>query len=342
MSVTRRRVLGGGAAAAGLLAAPRVLRAQAPKVLKLSHQFPGGTLETGDFRDRLCRRFAAEVEKRTSGAVRAEVFPAASLMRAQTQFRALRRGVLDLSLYPLAYAGGELHEANLGLMPALVTSYDQAAKWKTAPIGQELARTLEDKGVVILTWLWQAGGVASRAQPILVPDDSRGLLVRGGSQGMDQLFLAAGAQVSTSVSNDIRIDMQTGTLDAAATSSTSLLSFDLADLTRNLTTATRGRSFWFSFEPLVIAKVTLQALTPEQQAVVREVGAGLEAFGTDAAKRDDAEVAKAYAAKGVRVQELADPQIEAWRTLARTTAWKDFADKSRRAAELLRLAEAVA
>ena len=42
------------------MACPAVLRAQAPKVLKVSHQFPGGTLEEGDFRDRICRKFAAQ------------------------------------------------------------------------------------------------------------------------------------------------------------------------------------------------------------------------------------------------------------------------------------------
>src|SRR3954465_8287277 len=104
MSVTRREVLVGGAAGAGLLACPAILKAQAPKVLKISHQFPGGTLEQGDFRDRLCRKFAAEVEKQTNGAVKAEVYSASSLMRTQTQFTALRRGFLDISLYPLAYA----------------------------------------------------------------------------------------------------------------------------------------------------------------------------------------------------------------------------------------------
>ena len=29
--------------------------------LKISHQFPGGTIKEGDFRDRLVRTFAAEV-----------------------------------------------------------------------------------------------------------------------------------------------------------------------------------------------------------------------------------------------------------------------------------------
>jgi TRAP-type C4-dicarboxylate transport system substrate-binding protein len=69
MPLTRRDV--GRAALAGLLAAPALLRPgslhAAPRVLRISHQFPGGTVGQGDFRDRLVRRFAAEVEQRTDG-----------------------------------------------------------------------------------------------------------------------------------------------------------------------------------------------------------------------------------------------------------------------------------
>ena len=59
---------------AGLLAGTvPALHAQGTS-LKIAHQFPGGTLTDGDFRDRLCRRFAAEVEKRTGGAIKASVY----------------------------------------------------------------------------------------------------------------------------------------------------------------------------------------------------------------------------------------------------------------------------
>ena len=44
MIVTRRNLLGSAAIGAGLITSPAVLRAQAPKVLRISHQFPGGTL----------------------------------------------------------------------------------------------------------------------------------------------------------------------------------------------------------------------------------------------------------------------------------------------------------
>ena len=127
--ISRRAFVGGAALS---FAAPSVLRAQTARTLKISHQFPGGTIDQGDFRDRLCRKFAAGVEERTGGALKFEIYPGSSLMKTNAQFSALRKGALDFSLYPLAYAGGEVPAMNLGLMPCLVTTYEQGAKWKDA------------------------------------------------------------------------------------------------------------------------------------------------------------------------------------------------------------------
>ena len=100
--------------------------------------------------------------------------------------------------------------------PFLVTSYDQGAKWKTAEVGKALSKIVEDKGVKFVAWVWQAGGVASRKEkPVLVPDDVKGLKIRGGSREMDLMFTSAGGQVSTMPSNEIYIGMQTSALDAA-------------------------------------------------------------------------------------------------------------------------------
>lgn len=338
--IARRTVLTGAAAAAGMIAGPAILRAQAPKTLKLSHQFPGGTLEEGDARDRICRKFAAEVEKRTNGALKVDVYPNSSLMKTLAQFSSLRKGALDMSLYPLSYAGGELQETNLGLMPALVTNHEQARKWRTAPIGQALAKSLDEKGVVFVTWIWQSGSIASRGKAVVVPEDVKGLKVRGGGREMDMVFQAAGAQVSSMPSNEMYIGMQTGALDTAISTSTSLISFRLDELTKNLTSGL-GNSFWFILEPLIMAKSTFQALTPEQQKIVTEVGLELEEFAFQAAKNDDQELVKTYSAKGATIHDLKPEHVEKWRALARDTAWKDFAGKSARNAELMKLAEAV-
>jgi TRAP-type transport system periplasmic protein len=186
MSITRRQIVLGSAAAL-TLGLPPLARAQST-TLKISHQFPGGSLTEGDFRDRLCRRFAADVEKQTKGALKFEIYPNSSLMKTIPQFAALRKGALDLTLYPLSYAGGEVSETNIGLMPGLVTNYDQAYSWKNAEVGKMLAQVLADKGVIIVCWIWQAGGVACRAAPLVQPEDAKGMKVRGGSREMDMIL----------------------------------------------------------------------------------------------------------------------------------------------------------
>jgi TRAP-type C4-dicarboxylate transport system substrate-binding protein len=337
MSITRRTALG------ALLAAPAILRsgrAFAAKTLKISHQFPGGTAEEGDFRDRLVRRFAAEVTKRTNGELAFEIYPGSSLMKTVAQFSALRRGALDLSLYPLAYAGGEVPEVNITLMPSMVSSYAQGMAWKNAEVGHELEAVLDKRGVKILTWIWQSGGLASRSSAIVNPEDSKGMKVRGGSREMDQLLKAAGGIISSVPSNEIYAAMQTGSLDAAVTSSTSLISFRLQEISKNVTSGIDG-SFWFMMEPLLISKAILEALPADQQKVITEVGAAMEPFALEEAQADDKRLADIFSKAGVGVKTFDKAALANWQTIARDTAWKDFAGRNASCAKLLKLAEQV-
>ena len=183
-------------AAAGLALGAGTNALAQQKVLKISHQFPASTAQEGDFRDQLARKFAEEVSKRTNGQIKVEVYPGSSLVKTMSQFSALRKGALDMSVLPLAYGGGEVPEVNIGLMPTLVTSYEQGLRWKDAPIGKELTRILDEKGMKIVTWVWQAGGIASKDKLIVQPEDTKGLKMRGGSREMDMMLKAAGAEVT--------------------------------------------------------------------------------------------------------------------------------------------------
>ncbi len=306
--------------------------------LKISHQFPGGTATEGDFRDRLCRRFAADIEKKSNGALKAAVYPGSSLMKTVPQFSALRKGALDFSLYPLSYAGGEVPETNIGLMPALVPSYEVGSAWKTAEVGKLLAKTLDEKGIVVVSWIWQAGGVASRAAPLVVPDDAKGMKVRGGSREMDMMLKAAGASVISLPSNEIYAAMQTGAMDAAMTSSTSFISFKLEEIAKNLTSG-RNKAYWFMFEPLLMSKDVFVKLPKAQQDIVMASGAEQEKFALDAAKADDKLAAEVYAKAGAKVYDLDEPTVKKWQAIARDTAWKDYAERSETCKALITAAQ---
>jgi TRAP-type C4-dicarboxylate transport system substrate-binding protein len=341
MNVTRRTLLKNLAAAPAVLAVSRFAQAADAKVIKISHQFPGGSIDKGDFRDRLTRKFAAEVEKRTSGSLRFEIYPGSSLMKTVAQFSALRRGALDMSLYPLAYAGGEVQELNIGLMPCMVTSYEQGFAWKKAEVGRELVKLLDAKGVKVVTWIWQAGGTASRAKPVVEPDDVKGLKIRGGSREMDLMLKAAGGIISSVPSNEIYPAMQTGSLDAAVTSSTSLISFRLEEISKALTSG-RGKSFWYMFEPLLMSKAIFDSLTPAQQKAVTDVGQELEAFATASAKEDDEAVAAVYRKVNAKVVDMDQKVVDRWRKIAEDAAWTDFAKRSAECERFLKMAKAVA
>ena len=336
MTLNRRQF--GGAMAATTLALIDSHAQAETAPLKISHQFPGGTAEQGDFRDRLCRRFGAELEKRSGGALKSQVYPGASLMKVNSQFSALRKGALDLGLVPLSYAGGEVAETNIGLMPALVPSYEVGAAWKTAEVGRLLNQVLDEKGIVVVSWIWQAGGVASRSKPLVSPDDAKGMKVRGGSREVDMMLKDAGASVITLPSNEIYAAMQTGAMDAAITSSTSLISYRLEEVAKALTTG-RGKSYWFMFEPLLMSKLIFAQLPKGQQDLIMTIGAEMEKFALEGAKADDQAVAGVYTKVGAKVFDLDDATLRKWQTIAKGNAWKDFGEHSETCAKLLTAAQ---
>lgn len=342
--ITRRRAISG--IVSGLIATPAVwtmsrrAHAQA-KVLKLSHQFPAAATDEGDFRDLLCKRFGAELEKRTKGALTAQVYAGSSLVKPNSQISQLRKAALDMSLCPVSYAGGEMPELNIGFMPAIIASYDQGYAWKKAEIGKEFTNFLLDRGVVLVTWVWQGGGIASRVAPIINPDDVKGLKVRGGSREMDLVLKGAGAAVISLPSTELYAAMQTGAMEVAMTTSTSLLSFRLEELTKNVTTS-RKAGFYFVLEPILMSKTIFDALPKDQQDAILTSGAAIEDWGRQRAQADDQVLAKVYAAKGVGVFDLDQNAADKWKTIARESAWKDYGTKTPLCGKLLKLAEQVA
>jgi TRAP-type C4-dicarboxylate transport system substrate-binding protein len=135
--------------------------------------------------------------------------------------------------------------------------------------------------------------------------------------------------------------MQTGACEAGITSSTSLISFRLEEVSKFLTSGASA-SYWFMLEPLMMSKSVFDALPKNHQDIILAVGSDLEAFGKKGAQDDDAEVAKVYEKAGAKVVPLDIATVGKWRDIARDTAWKDYAAKTATAGNLLKLASDIA
>ena len=216
MTISRRRLL--AATAAAPLAAPWIAgtaRAEG-KQLKISHQFPGGTIDSGDFRDQLVPPASPPSSpSSTNGALTAEVYPNSSLVKTVAQYSAIRRGALDMTLYPLNYAGGEVSEYNIGFMPGvdqllrpglcLEEGRDRQAPER--PDGREGRRAGH---LAVAGRRRRPAATPSRCS---TPEDVKGKKVRGGSREMDLMLKGAGASVVSMPSNELYAAMQTGTMD---------------------------------------------------------------------------------------------------------------------------------
>lgn len=309
-----------------------------PVTLKLSHQFPAATTTEGDFRGQIAERFKAEVEKRSNGSIKVEIYPSSSLMKPKEQYDGLLTGAIDLSIYPLDYAGGKVPQYGITLMPALVQNHAQAQAWKDAEIGKKIDELTQKNGVKILTWVWNAGAIGSVGEPITGPDDiTAGMKTRAAGKLVEEMLASAGAGITSMASSEIYSAMQTGVLDAAITSASSFGSFKLYEVVKSYTTSEKN-TFWFMFQPMIISMKTWEKLSPEQQEIVAGVGADLQQFAYDASKQDDANTSNLFREKGVQVVDMSDEDFAAWQQLAKPI-WDKFATSVEGGQELMDLAQ---
>lgn len=308
--------------------------------LKLSHQFPKAERDKGDFRGQLAVRFAEEIEKRTNGSVKVEVYPSSALVKPKEQWDAMQQGALDMSIFPLDYASGKVPQFDISLMPALVHNHEQAKAWQTSEVGQKLEEISERNGVKILTWVWNAGGIGSKGEPIVKPVDlKKGMKMRAAGKRVEAMLQTAGAGITSMPSSEIYSAFQTGILDAAVTSASSFASYKLQEQIRSYVSPSEN-TFWFMFEPLVISTRTFEKLTPEQQGAVIEAGKSLQSFAYEASKADDDAVDKAFTEAGVKVVQMDDASFAEWKQLSEHV-WKQFAKDVEGGQELIELAQKV-
>jgi len=178
------------------------------QTLKASHQWPGGK---GDVRDEMVQILAKEVEKADVG-LKIRVYPGASLYKPKEQWGALTKGLLDISAFPLDYASGRHPEFSATLMPGLVRNHDRANRLNNSAFMQDIKKSINDAGVVVLADAWLAGAFASKTNCITSPDTVKGQVTRAAGPAFEEMLAGAGASLSSMPSSEIYTAMQTGVL----------------------------------------------------------------------------------------------------------------------------------
>ena len=315
-----RTTKGVAIAAVALTVALSAGTASAETVMRLSHQW-----STSDVRHKVAEILAQHVEEADVG-LEIQIYPSKSLFKPREQYKPVARGQLDMSIYPLAYAGGLRPEYNLTLMPGLVKNHDHAQRLNDSEFIDEIKAIAKEDGVLFLLHGWLAGGFASKDRCITSPDDVKGMQMRAAGKAFEQMLAGAGASITSMPSSEIYNAMQTGVLDGANTSSSSFVSFRIYEQVQCYTPAS-DFALWFMYHPLILSEASWNNLSPEQQKAMQEGAAKAEAFFFEQAKMIDANSVEVYEKNGVEIANMTQEEFDAWRAVAQQTSYKNFTDE---------------
>jgi TRAP-type transport system periplasmic protein len=288
--------------------------------LRASHQFPGGK---GDVRDEMVQMIARDAKAANVG-LEVQVFPGASLFKANEQWNALVNGQLDISSFPLDYASGKVRAFGATLMPGLVRSHDRAARMNDSKFMKEIRGKIEKAGVVVLSDAWLAGAVASKKDCILEPKDIAGQKIRSAGPTFAAMWQKAGASIVSVPSNEVYNALQTGVADATDTSTGSFVSFRIYEQVKCVT-APGENALWFMYEPVLMSRKSFDRLDKKQQKALLDAGKKAQDFFAQHAKGLDDKMVEEFKAHGVKVVEMTPAQYDAWVKVARESSYAEFA-----------------
>jgi TRAP-type C4-dicarboxylate transport system substrate-binding protein len=293
---------------------------QAQTVLKASHQFPGGK---GDPRDEMVQILAKEVKAANVG-LDIQVYPGASLFKANDQWNAMVNGQLDISSFPLDYASGKVRAFGATLMPGLVRNHERAAKLNDSQFMKDIKEKINKAGVVVLADAWLAGAVASKRGCIRKPEDMKGLKIRSAGPTFAQMWQAAGASIVSIPSNEVYNALQTGVADATDTSTGSFVSFRIYEQVKCIT-APGENALWFMYEPVLMSKKSFDKLNKAQQDALMKAGKKAQEYFNKESKALDDKMVKAFKDHKVEVATMTQDEYNAWLEVAKKSSYAEFA-----------------
>jgi tripartite ATP-independent transporter DctP family solute receptor len=170
----RRQFMKAGAVAGASLAAPYVARAQAPLTLRWAHFAPEDHPANV-----AAKQFAANVEKRTNGAIKVQIFPNNVLGGPPEQAQQIKLGTIDMGLPTQGQLDKFVIAFGAVMLPFIWDSPQHCFRTMDGPIMQWLAPQAEKQGFVLLhNWDYGFRNVTNSVHPVNTPDDIKGLKIR--------------------------------------------------------------------------------------------------------------------------------------------------------------------
>jgi C4-dicarboxylate-binding protein DctP len=212
-------------------------RAQTPIVIKFSHVVAADTPK-----GKGAIRFKELAEKATKGRVRVDIYPNSELYRDKEELEALQLGAVQMLAPSLAKFGPlGVKEFEVFDLPYIFPSKYVLNKVTQGPIGKDLLKKLEPKGITGLAF-WDNGfKVMSANKRLHHPADFKGLKMRiQSSKVLDAQMRALGAIPQPLGFSEVYQALQTGFADGTENPPSNFKTQKMDEVQSNLTISNHG------------------------------------------------------------------------------------------------------
>ncbi|RBW47963.1 C4-dicarboxylate ABC transporter substrate-binding protein [Psychromonas sp. B3M02] len=236
----------------------------AQTTLKLAHAAP-----ESDLQQTMSLFFKKEVEARTNGDIKINIFPQGQLGNDKQMIDGTRSGILDFSMVGVNNYSGFLPESAAFTLPFIFPNRETAYKVLDGAPGKEVLTSMEKLGVKGLGYP-ESGyrNVTNNRQPIRKPEDLVGLQMRvNSSKALNDMFNELKANPQQIPVAELYSALETGVVDAQDHPIGVTLSFKFYEVQKYLSLTQHA------YSPLVLTMnlKKFNKLSAENQKIILDV-----------------------------------------------------------------------
>jgi len=289
------------------LAVVGLAAAQAPIVIQFSHVVTPDTPK-----GKAADYFKKLAEARSKGRVKVEVYPNSQLYKDKEELEALQLGSVQMLAPSLAKFGPlGAREFEVFDLPYLFTSYEELHRVTQGPIGAELLKKLDAKGIVGLAY-WDNGFKAMTANKALrKPEDMKGLKVRiQSSKVLEAQMRTLGAIPQVMAFSEVYQALQTGVVDGTENTASNIYTQKMHEVQKFLTLTDHG----YVGYAVIVNKKFWDGLPADVRAVLWSAMRDATSYGNQIAKQENDQALEAIRKSGkTQILTLSPQEKRAWR-----------------------------
>ena len=301
--------------ASAVVALAGAAHAQAPMKLTLGHNAAiGNPKHEGSV------KFAELVKQKSGGRIEVQVAPAAQLGDDVPILTSLRTGSVDFAANSQGAISSVVPEYSAFGMPFLFPTLPHAWKVLDGPVGQELAKLSEAKGLLVLGY-WDNGirHVSNSKRPINTPADLKGIKIRTPPDPTTiDIMAALGADPQQIKFSELYVALQQGVVDGQENPLMNIHSSKLYEVQKFISMT----SHKYEMTPFVMSKRSWDKMGEGDRKIIREAANEATAYNRKLSQEADQKLEGELKAMGIQFNrpdiapfaKATQPVIDKWST----------------------------